>query len=375
MIKDYSGVPAIVELTNNTGMGVEFTFGGLKMPIELDNEDSLKVVIRTSEELAHLLGVARVLGLDVEYTENKIEVTTETELVDAISEASAGSIISLSNDIVVTNDLTLDKSVTIEGNGATIEGELTLLSGDIVLKDVTVSNYLAVLSDSTVLDNVTISDINTGVTSGKGTGKYIVKVSDGDFTMKNCTMTSIEGKAYNAINIATDGKVVIEDNRFETMSGVYNTIEFSQSKPLSNVVIKNNYFTRQAGTHNIINMFIFEEGAVITIEGNTFEYSANAVRLSNYTNASATFNIINNTYNDGDTDEWGGFMIFQAPHVDESFANFTVNVTNLVGPAGTKINTVEGDGTGANRLGYYYGDNYENQVMPDETKAVVNFLD
>ncbi|MFQ8987109.1 MAG: hypothetical protein ACLR6T_00165 [Intestinibacter sp.] len=58
-------------------------------------------------------------------------------------------------------------------------------------------------------------------------------------------------------------------------------------------------------------MFNIEDGATITIENNTFAYSGNALRLSNYFNTSATFNIYDNTVLDGSNDGWEDYM-FQA---------------------------------------------------------------
>ena len=86
------------------------------------------------------------------------------------------------------------------------------------------------------------------------------------------------------------------------------------------------------------------------------------MRLSNYFNTSATFNIYNNTVLDGSNDAWGGFICFQAvgknapEHADTYFAKYTINVKNLVGTDGNVVNTIEGNGTGANRVGYYYAD-------------------
>lgn len=128
-------------------------------------------------------------------------------------------------------------------------------------------------------------------------------------------------------------------------------------------------------------MFKIEDGATITIENNTFAFSNNAMRLSNYNDASATFNIYDNTILSGTTDNFGGFICFQAvgktapAHAETYFANYTINVKNLIGTDGQKINTIEGEGTGANRLGYYYADYTADNSMPDSAKAKVNFIE
>ena len=59
-----------------------------------------------------------------------------------------------------------------------------------------------------------------------------------------------------------------------------------------------------------------------------------------------------------------------APKVSE-----TPVVKSVLFTDGNVINTVEGTGTGANRVGYYYADYTVGNIMPDSAKAKVNFIE
>lgn len=65
-----------------------------------------------------------------------------------------------------------------------------------------------------------------------------------------------------------------------------------------------------------------------------FEKSANALRIANKNNATATINMIGNRYDETDSDlSWVGLFLAQPwdPSV-EVFSTITINVENLIGP-------------------------------------------
>lgn len=74
-----------------------------------------------------------------------------------------------------------------------------------------------------------------------------------------------------------------------------------------------------------------------------FEKSANALRIANRNNATATINMIGNKYDETDSDlAWAGLFLAQPwdPSV-EDFSTITINVENLIGPGGNlMINNV-----------------------------------
>ena len=321
-----------------------------------------------------------------------IETTEEVDdLLEAIKDGTINNVELFENVVIEKSEpLTLDKPITINGNGATIKDEIQITGDNVKLENVNLENKVNVTGQNAILDEIKMTNFDTGYDLEKPSGVALIKVTtDGEFTLTNSEISNVTGTAYNLINIATPDKVIIENNTFgagiDDLSGIYNTIEFSQAEnmPLKDgTTIRNNVFNFKSG-NNVISMFNVEDGATITIENNTFAYSGNALRLSNYFDTSATFNIYNNKVLAGLTDGWGGFICFQAPkvnnlvpeHADTYFAKYTINVKNLIGTDGNVINTIEGEGTGANRVGYYYADYTVGNIMPDTAKAVVNFLD
>ena len=328
------------------------------------------------------------------YSDEKYATTgrieSSDELLGALTNENIDSI-ELTKDAVIETEgkepLALDKKITINGNGATIKSKLNITGNEVKIQDVKLNNTVAVTGENVVLDKVEMTGFDTGYSKPKPSGVSLIKVaSDGPFTLTNSTISKVTGTAYNLINVATAEKIVIENNTFgiETgdLKGIYNLIEFSQAKNKAikdGTIIRNNVFNSKTA-NNVISMFNIEDGATITIENNTFAYSGNALRLSNYFNTSATFNIYNNTVLDGSNDAWGGFICFQAvgknapEHAGTYFAKYTINVKNLVGTDGNVVNTIEGNGTGANRVGYYYADYSADNTMPDSAKAKVNFI-
>lgn len=323
-------------------------------------------------------------------TTQKVETTEEVDsLLEAIANGDVDNV-ELSENVVIEKSeaLILDKPITINGNGATIKDEIQITGDNVKLENVNLENKVNVTGQNAILDEIKMTNFDTGYDVEKPSGVALIKVTtDGEFTLTNSEISNVTGTAYNLINIATPDKVIIENNTFgagiDDLSGIYNTIEFSQAEnmPLKDgTTIRNNVFNFKSG-NNVISMFNVEDGATITIEDNTFAYSGNALRLSNYFDTSATFNIYNNKVLAGSTDGWGGFICFQAvgstapAHADTYFANYTLNIKNLIGTDGQKITTIEGTGTGANRVGYYYADYTPDHTMPDTAKAVINFID
>ena len=315
------------------------------------------------------------------------DVDNVADLEEAIKNENI-EVINLTPEVIVEEAINLNKKVTINGNGATLTEELNITGNDVTIKDVVINDKVTVSGENAVLDEIEITDVDTGYTNSKPSGVALIKVdTEGEFTLTNSKISNVTGTAYNLINVKTPSAVIIENNVFgedaTDLAGIYNLIEFGQGENeevKDDTIIRNNVFNTKSG-NNTISMFKIEDGATITIENNTFAFSNNAMRLSNYNNASATFNIYNNTILSGTTDNFGGFICFQAvgktapAHADTYFANYTINVKNLIGTDGQKINTIEGEGTGANRLGYYYADYTADNSMPDSAKAKVNFIE
>lgn len=318
-------------------------------------------------------------AVDNGYNENKtfmnnISVYADTSadtILKAISENNGTIILPKNQNIILNQDLVINSNTTIVGNGATLVGKVIISGDNVVLKNIKLTDNLVVTGANAVLDGVTMLNVNSAGT-GKGNGYQVIKVNtNGNFTMKNSIIdnTYSNGSFYNAINISAEGKVEIEDNKFINIENVYNIIEFSQSTPIaSGTIIKGNEFIGKS-KNNVISMFLFEDENVITIEDNYFEFSGNALRISNYSNAkNVVINVNGNKYNDTLGGEYAGFMFFQEVK-NESFAGITINVTNLIGPDGVKITS---ETTGKYLFNYYYSD---HQSLTKEDYATINFLD
>lgn len=393
-----------IEVSKGVAEGLENSQLTVNGTIVMDNEERTVPIIWIEKDQGTVTGS----GIEEYYatteTNNKEQtyyysdekyattgiIESSDELLEALTNEDIDTV-ELTKDVVIETEeetLTLDKKITINGNGATIKSKLNITGNEVKIQDVKLNNTVTVTGENVVLDEVEMTGFDTGYSNSKPSGVSLIKVnSDGPFTLTNSTISKVTGTAYNLINIATPEKIVIENNTFGTgtddLTGIYNLIEFSQAQNKAvkdGTIIRNNVFNSKAG-NNVISMFNIEDGATITIENNTFAYSGNALRLSNYFNTSATFNIYDNTVLDGSNDGWGGFICFQAvgskapAHADTYFAKYTINVKNLVGTDGNVINTVEGTGTGANRVGYYYADYTVGNIMPDSAKATVNFVE
>lgn len=338
------------------------TYGSIKLKIK-DNVEIATITINGDEKEIHKNNTSLDNG-NWQNGVNKIEIAdiagNKTIFIFSYSKESLSDAINSLEDFatleltgVIKEDITIKNSnVTIKGNGNTV-----------------LSGVVKVTGENVVLDNIIFDNVVDQ------TGKVVVNVmNEGDFTLTNSTFKNIKTKTYNVLKIASSGKVVIENNKFIDATGVYNTIEFSQDKKYAlknGSSIKNNYFGRSA-TNNNINIFEVEDGATIKIEGNTFEYISNAIRLSNYSNTSATFEIKDNTILDGDHGVYEGVILLQAPTSTlESFKTYTINITNLMGPDNTQILDNSGD---VLRAYYYYGDKHPKPLeFPDELKATINF--
>ncbi len=273
----------------------------------------------------------------------------------------------------------ITRPVTINGGNNLLNGKLTVSGNDVVINNVKVNDKISVTGNNITLNEIEISDaVSTKASASEKPFERMLNIAgNGNVTVKNSIFngsTNIDNGIFrNAIWIEgtnADRKINIEGNTFNNCSNVYNTVEFGQDYPVSgNVTIKGNHFAGDS-KNNSISMFTFTNGADITIEDNVFDMSANAVRLSNYTNVNATFNIKNNTFKDSSENDYAGFLLMQEVK-NESFSGFTFNVENLIGPNGLQVTA---ESTGKDRFCYYYSDHGENHVLPESDYATVNYI-
>lgn len=252
--------------------------------------------------LSAFLAVMMVLTMaPVAFAADDDGVKSYDELVTAISNASDKDTIKLANDITLTDTLSINKNVTLDGQGHTISGTVP-------------------------------------------SGKSFISVqipNDGDFTMTNCViLPSGEVTPHAAINLSVNGKVSVTNCTFgaksDTAGYMYNGLEFSQTYAMGDTNITGNTFYGGAFRHNCISFYKMAENANINISNNNFVDlnwdTTNAIRVSNYTSANATITLNGNSYSTHGPDtgkNYAGLLIFQITNNKDDLTKLNVVVNDL----------------------------------------------
>ena len=201
-------------------------------------------------------------------------------------------------------------------------------------------------------DNVTIQNLTFG-----DKAKLVVNTT-GKFTLNNCafapkTAYDNNGFVRNPVKLNV-GEAVVTNNTFAGVeNGYYNAIEFgigANEHNLSAATISGNKFN-SAIKNNYFSFYNMTGNAVINIRDNQLLNSSKAsdgVRISNPNNASATFNIINNTFTYSDSgSNYDALILFQDYSNGQNFNSITLNIEKLSAPQDiTTLYYVYQDGTG-----------------------------
>lgn len=165
-----------------------------------------------------------------------------------------------------------------------------------------------------------------------------------DITVKNCLFYDIDTGTKRDYLIRTGnnaGKLIVEGNYFgkslhnidqETgnRKEVYNLFELA-GPVKDGTSISGNYFEQGCSVHNDINIYDVEDQAVINIEDNVWEKSANAIRIGIKGDKTCTINIRNNVYMSTDEEypEYAGLVLIQ-PYGKQTttMAHVTINIEN-----------------------------------------------
>lgn len=297
-------------------------------------------------------------------------ITSADELDTALGQASEGDTVVVS-DVTYTQELTIDKAITLAGYNFTVEAPVSVTADNAVIENVTVSVSGTTRAASGVALSVNAAGVTLeGVVVDAGAGIQPVSVTSTEgFTMQGCTIGgNLSGtNAFVALNV--NGAAVIEDNvldgKADAESGIsYNALEFCVSNTAYSVgdgtVISGN--TVRNFSNNGINIYCIQDGAVISVEGNVFENVSNAMRLSNVNNnaKTATFNIANNRHNESNALEpnvgYAGFVFFQnfgSAEDPQLFTGFTLNFSGNTADGAALTDTEESVAT---RAYYVYQD-------------------
>ena len=165
------------------------------------------------------------------------------------------------------------------------------------------------------------------------TKEALVVITDAEeVTFKNCRFYDLipsSAKTYGIkMPAAAEVKLVIEgcffgDNPSNEVGKMYNLIELA-GKLKDGSSISKNYFTAGCCTHNQINVYDASEDAVIALNHNEAEYSANLVRLGLKGSPKCTINMIGNIYDQTEAGEYAGLLLIQP------YGAQTVSMNDLV---------------------------------------------
>ena len=191
-----------------------------------------------------------------------------------------------------------------------------------------------VLEDETVITGtITIQDGGYVVFNGLTLSDKAKIVLDGEciLSLRNCRILNIDDGSTSLIssNFDCNAEIYINDCYFGTNAGtIYNALNLNCK--LSNTVITDNYFAADVCTHNIINIYNVADKAHIYIYKNTFEKSANAIRVGIIGEPECYIYCDGNIYNSTDENEkYAGLMVIQPyEKLTTSFANCYISINN-----------------------------------------------
>lgn len=284
--------------------------------------------------------MSRVDGITSSTSQTTVPVIRSASSAAEIANMIETGSLKSGDTVVVDADVTFDEDFTLKGDGITLRSN-----------GATFNAVLTAEGNDITIEGFTFAAANEATDPYESKGTTMLKVA-GSATISGCTFKP-EGAFYNAIN--STGDLTLEGNNFEACEDhVYNLIEFSQKEDekIKNIEISYNTFAKGASKNNTISMFQFEDGAVVNILDNTWEYAANAIRISNYSKAmGVVINCVDNEYKDTADDEYAGFLLAQGTVQNKDMSGITVNLIRLVGPEGKVVTE---NGTGKDQVWYTY---------------------
>ena len=192
-------------------------------------------------------------------------VSDVTEFTNVIQNAKDGDVIALADDMILTAPMTINKGITIVGNGNTISGKPITTQADVTFKNVKLSKpdntnknaslvYAYNGCEELVFDGCTFSDPQWEAM--QITSKDLKSV-----TITNCTFTAanVDGAANSGYGSEADQAI-----RF---------IHIEPSKsPVVNIKIANNKFLNcDKIADSVVGIYFVSTDSTITVGGNTFE--------------------------------------------------------------------------------------------------------
>ena len=255
-----------------------------------------------------------------------ITPATDNTTVNSAIEASEYGIVSLANGNF-EEEVVVNKEVSIRGNMFGINATNTQMRNTSKEENETIISGPISVSSQTIdfdIDGVTFKDKNT-----------INLPSVKDISIKNCRMLKLDPLTAKEYPIRTYSNVPSKltvsgcyfgmNNEEGETNKVYNLFELNG--PLKDgSTIEGNYFEKGCCSHNDINIYEVEDGATINIKNNSWERSANGIRIGIKGDKHCTINIKNNIYysTDEDNPEYAGLVLIQP------YAKSTTSMEHIV---------------------------------------------
>ncbi len=212
-------------------------------------------------------------------------VTTEAELKDAIAAAQDGDIVSLQNNITLTGTLTVDKSITIEGNGFALIGEGT----DAWSTDASAKYLVLVTAKNANLQNVTLQ---AGETNAPAFGLQYYAASG---TLHNVAVDGFTSSpaTINASAVTVTGSMAVTNSGWgggntinvavgTAVAGQNSSFDFSEANLEAGLVYADDGDVERAGTITITPNAAWEQVAEYTYSVAAVDVTAPADSTNTY---------------------------------------------------------------------------------------------
>ena len=196
-------------------------------------------------------------------------VETEDALKEAIATAEDGDVIALTDDMALTEPLTIDKDITINGDGKTISGKPMTVTADVKFENVVLSKptnnnktatpvYAYNGCENLTFEGVTFSDPQWEA----------IQITSKDLktlTINNCTFTAANVDSSPDKGYGAAANELIRYIHYQPTAGLNPVVNFT----ITNNTFKNcDKITAQGA---IVGMYYFGVDSTLTIGGNTFE--------------------------------------------------------------------------------------------------------
>ena len=153
---------------------------------------------------------ATVTGVEANVIVAMIGLAGYETLADAVAAAKAGETVDLVRDVALTEILTIDKAITLDGNGNTINSTAARainveVAGDVIIKNVTINAAERAINIINKPANVTVDNVTA--TAKNNAIMLATSAAGANLTVNGCDFTGLA-----VINVASADSVVVINN-------------------------------------------------------------------------------------------------------------------------------------------------------------------